>query len=113
MHAHQLEKTQERPLLLDVQPVCVTQILNIERVLLVSQFKLTVVHCVSSLQGSNHEGFEEGVILLLQEADGDEEVGAAGGNVRGVLLAHGLPHLSHLGVRARQVRDCRRSVLCV
>lgn len=42
------------------------------------------------------------VILLVKTADGDEEVKAAGGNVAGVILQHELPHLSHLGVRARQ-----------
>jgi phosphoglucan,water dikinase len=42
------------------------------------------------------------VILLVRRADGDEEVKAAGSNVAGVVLQHELPHLSHLGVRARQ-----------
>lgn len=36
-------------------------------------------------------------VLLLREADGDEEVGAAGPGLRGVILAQALPHLSHLG----------------
>lgn len=44
----------------------------------------------------------EDVILLVHEASGDEEVTAAGVPLRGVILAHSLPHLSHLGVRARQ-----------
>ncbi|PWS21981.1 hypothetical protein DKP78_20760, partial [Enterococcus faecium] len=35
-------------------------------------------------------------------ADGDEEVKAAGDNIVGVILLQELPHLSHLGVRARQ-----------
>ena len=47
-------------------------------------------------------------IVLAQRASGDEEVGAAAGpggaNVAGVLVAADLPHLSHLGVRARQER---------
>ncbi|KAG0626216.1 hypothetical protein M758_2G111500 [Ceratodon purpureus] len=42
------------------------------------------------------------IILLVKRADGDEEVKAAGSNVTGVVLQHELPHLSHLGVRARQ-----------
>ncbi|KAG0565181.1 hypothetical protein M758_8G165600 [Ceratodon purpureus] len=42
------------------------------------------------------------IILLVKQADGDEEVKAAGSNVAGVILQHELPHLSHLGVRARQ-----------
>jgi len=41
----------------------------------------------------------EPVVVLLQQADGDEEIPSG---VRGILLAHHIPHLSHLGVRARQ-----------
>lgn len=44
----------------------------------------------------------EVVVLLVNRADGDEEVKAAGGNVAGIVLCQELPHLSHLGVRARQ-----------
>ncbi|KAJ8755383.1 hypothetical protein K2173_019181 [Erythroxylum novogranatense] len=44
------------------------------------------------------------VILLVNKADGDEEVTAAGRNIVGVVLLQELPHLSHLGVRARQER---------
>lgn len=40
---------------------------------------------------------EEPVVLLVKRASGDEEVGACGVNLRGVILCHGLPHLSHLG----------------
>lgn len=42
------------------------------------------------------------VILMVSKADGDEEVTAAGSNIVGVILLQELPHLSHLGVRARQ-----------
>ncbi|XP_073021561.1 phosphoglucan, water dikinase, chloroplastic-like [Primulina eburnea] len=42
------------------------------------------------------------VILMVNKADGDEEVTSAGVNVTGVILMQELPHLSHLGVRARQ-----------
>ncbi|KAK9082642.1 hypothetical protein Scep_029113 [Stephania cephalantha] len=42
------------------------------------------------------------IILVVNKADGDEEVTAAGGKIIGVVLLHELPHLSHLGVRARQ-----------
>ncbi|XP_048131411.1 phosphoglucan, water dikinase, chloroplastic isoform X2 [Rhodamnia argentea] len=42
------------------------------------------------------------VILMVKRADGDEEVTASGGNIGGVILLQELPHLSHLGVRARQ-----------
>jgi phosphoglucan,water dikinase len=41
------------------------------------------------------------LVLLLNQADGDAEVPAS---VRGILLGHPIPHLSHLGVRARQAR---------
>ena len=52
--------------------------------------------------GAVKAGANEDVILLVHEASGDEEVSAAGVPLRGVILAHSLPHLSHLGVRARQ-----------
>ncbi|KAL0432167.1 UNVERIFIED_CONTAM: Phosphoglucan, water dikinase, chloroplastic [Sesamum latifolium] len=42
------------------------------------------------------------IILVVSKADGDEEVTAAGANITGVILMQELPHLSHLGVRARQ-----------
>lgn len=42
------------------------------------------------------------LILLVKQADGNEEVKAAGANVAGVVLQQELPHLSHLSVRARQ-----------
>jgi phosphoglucan,water dikinase len=59
---------------------------------------------------------DKGVVLLLREATGDEELavgvgsGTGGGGatsrppLRGIALAQPLPHLSHLGVRARQER---------
>ena len=39
------------------------------------------------------------LVVLLKQADGDEEIT---GNVTGIVLRHELPHLSHLAVRARQ-----------
>ncbi|TVU50595.1 hypothetical protein EJB05_01972 [Eragrostis curvula] len=45
---------------------------------------------------------KEPVVLVVNKADGDEEVKAAGDNIVGVILLQELPHLSHLGVRARQ-----------
>ena len=39
------------------------------------------------------------VIALVASAEGDEEIPS---EVRGILLGHAIPHLSHLGVRARQ-----------
>ena len=47
--------------------------------------------------GALPEGSSDPVILLVKEASGDEEVGAAGANLKGVILSHSLPHLSHLG----------------
>ena len=43
--------------------------------------------------------FSEPALVLLKQAEGDEEIPAG---VAGLVLAHDLPHLSHLGVRARQ-----------
>ncbi|GMH42043.1 hypothetical protein BSKO_09962 [Bryopsis sp. KO-2023] len=48
------------------------------------------------------------VVLLVRRADGDEDVAhlvagtSSGMNVTGIILCQELPHLSHLGVRARQ-----------
>ena len=39
----------------------------------------------------------EPIVLLVKLASGDEEVRAAGVDLKGVILCHGLPHLSHLG----------------
>ncbi|GJN13331.1 hypothetical protein PR202_gb00023 [Eleusine coracana subsp. coracana] len=50
---------------------------------------------------------KEPVVLIVNKADGDEEVKAAGDNIVGVILLQELPHLSHLGVRARQVSIAR------
>lgn len=44
-------------------------------------------------------GGSHGQVLLLGRATGDEDVGA---DVRGILLRHPIPHLSHLALRARQ-----------
>ncbi|XP_020594481.1 phosphoglucan, water dikinase, chloroplastic-like, partial [Phalaenopsis equestris] len=58
---------------------------------------------VDSLNPSSLPSFIEGpVILAIKKANGDEEVKAAGSNIVGVILSQELPHLSHLGVRARQ-----------
>lgn len=50
------------------------------------------------LQGEAAQG---PVVLLVNAASGDEEVGAAGIDLRGVLLCHTVPHLSHLGESSR------------
>jgi phosphoglucan,water dikinase len=47
-------------------------------------------------------GGEEPFVLLLDSADGDEELSTLGRPVVAVLLLQQLPHLSHLAVRCRQ-----------
>jgi phosphoglucan,water dikinase len=49
--------------------------------------------------GDLPENGAELVIAVLKKADGDEEIPRI---VKGILVAHEIPHLSHLGVRARQ-----------
>ncbi|EFJ49323.1 hypothetical protein VOLCADRAFT_90138 [Volvox carteri f. nagariensis] len=56
----------------------------------------------SGSKGGKEE--EEGVVLVVRRAEGDEELGPLGPRLRGVVLLQELPHLSHLGVRARQDR---------
>jgi len=53
---------------------------------------------VATLEAWSPSGQEQ-VLLLLDQAAGDEEIPSG---VAGIVLAHDLPHLSHLGVRARQ-----------
>jgi phosphoglucan,water dikinase len=50
--------------------------------------------CLENAQGQD-------AIVLVGSATGDEELGSLG-SLKGVILRHMLPHLSHLGVRARQ-----------
>jgi phosphoglucan,water dikinase len=45
---------------------------------------------------------EDDAIVVVNSVTGDEEVGALGRQLRGVIVRQQLPHLSHLGVRARQ-----------
>lgn len=53
------------------------------------------------------------LLLVVREADGDEELGPLVPlGLRGVVLCQELPHLSHLGVRARQVRCCTGVCAC-
>lgn len=56
--------------------------------------KLVSVAKLGELNAGN-----EPSIVVLAKAEGDEEIT---NGVSGILLAHELPHLSHLGVRARQ-----------
>jgi phosphoglucan,water dikinase len=60
--------------------------------------------CVERLTPEECAQFTEPVIVLVASADGDEEVSTCGPNVRGVVLCHALPHLSHLALRARQAK---------
>ncbi|XP_038995104.1 phosphoglucan, water dikinase, chloroplastic-like isoform X2 [Hibiscus syriacus] len=62
----------------------------------------TLVQVENIVPGSLPSSLEGPVILVVNKADGDEEVTAAGSNIAGVVLLQELPHLSHLGVRARQ-----------
>ncbi|KAG2449840.1 hypothetical protein HYH02_005363 [Chlamydomonas schloesseri] len=58
----------------------------------------------SSSSNGNGNGGDDGVVLMVRRADGDEELGPLGPRLRAVVLLQELPHLSHLGVRARQDR---------
>ncbi|GAB2267190.1 Phosphoglucan, water dikinase, chloroplastic [Dionaea muscipula] len=62
----------------------------------------TLVQVDKIVPGSLPSSLAGPVILLVSKADGDEEVTAAGANIVGIVLLQELPHLSHLGVRARQ-----------
>ncbi|MED6171495.1 Phosphoglucan, water dikinase, chloroplastic [Stylosanthes scabra] len=62
----------------------------------------TLVQVERIVPGSLPSPIEGPIVLLVNKADGDEEVTAAGKNIVGVILQQELPHLSHLGVRARQ-----------
>ncbi|XP_030508153.2 phosphoglucan, water dikinase, chloroplastic [Cannabis sativa] len=62
----------------------------------------TLIQVDRIVPGSIPSSVEGPIILLVNKADGDEEVTAAGSNIVGVVLLQELPHLSHLGVRARQ-----------
>jgi phosphoglucan,water dikinase len=57
--------------------------------------RLALVDSLNNLRDSS----DRQVLALLKSAQGDEEIPAS---VRGIVLAHEIPHLSHLGVRARQ-----------
>ncbi|KAK4433654.1 Phosphoglucan, water dikinase, chloroplastic [Sesamum alatum] len=62
----------------------------------------TLIQVESIVPGSVPSSVTGPIILVVSKADGDEEVTAAGANIAGVILMQELPHLSHLGVRARQ-----------
>src|ERR1017187_6358946 len=54
---------------------------------------------VAGLLDDLGQDFPEPLVVLLKNAEGDEEIPHG---ITGIMLAHDLPHLSHLGVRARQ-----------
>ncbi|PIN06610.1 Phosphoglucan, water dikinase [Handroanthus impetiginosus] len=62
----------------------------------------TLIQVENLVPGSVPDKVSGPIILVVNKADGDEEVTAAGANIVGVILMQELPHLSHLGVRARQ-----------
>ena len=66
------------------------------------QGRLVEVDCITPGGISGVTSPDEPIVLVVRSATGDEEVGTTGCNVKGVVLCHDLPHLSHLGVRARQ-----------
>ena len=49
----------------------------------------------------------EDTVLLVKSATGDEEVGAMGGVLKGVILCHSLPHLSHLGATSASTKSTK------
>ena len=53
----------------------------------------------AGLLGELGQDLPEPVVALLKNAEGDEEIPRG---VAGIVLAHEIPHLSHLAVRARQ-----------
>jgi len=53
----------------------------------------------AGLLGELGQDLPEPVVVLLKNAEGDEEIPRG---VVGIVLAHEIPHLSHLAVRARQ-----------
>jgi phosphoglucan,water dikinase len=57
--------------------------------------RMTVLNQLDQLR----EDGSEPMIAILEKVEGDEEIPKA---VKGILVAHEIPHLSHLGVRARQ-----------
>src|SRR3989337_3368275 len=57
--------------------------------------RLVLAEHLYDLADSAHEH----CVVLLKKAEGDEEIPT---DVAGIIIAHEIPHLSHLGVRARQ-----------
>ena len=57
----------------------------------------------ASKRGNGSSSDTAGFVLVVAAAEGDEELGPLVPlGLRGVVLRQELPHLSHLGVRARQ-----------
>ncbi|GFP87620.1 phosphoglucan water dikinase chloroplastic [Phtheirospermum japonicum] len=57
----------------------------------------TLMEVENIVPGSIPSSVTGPIILVVNKADGDEEVTAAGANIAGVILMQELPHLSHLG----------------
>ena len=57
--------------------------------------RVLALHTLSALNQQSPEP----LLVLLDQATGDEEIPPG---IAGIVLAHDMPHLSHLGVRARQ-----------
>ncbi|KHG00248.1 Phosphoglucan, water dikinase, chloroplastic -like protein [Gossypium arboreum] len=62
----------------------------------------TLVQVETIVPGSLPSSSEGPVILMVNKAEGDEEVTTAGSNITGVILLQELPHLSHLGTNERE-----------
>ncbi len=54
---------------------------------------------ITNLLDDVGQDLREPTVVILSNAEGDEEIPQS---VTGIVLGHGIPHLSHLGVRARQ-----------
>lgn len=75
----------------------------------ISRGKLVEVNNIDSIALPSRIRSDEKLILVVKRATGDEDVGhlvsgfsGKGMKVTGIVLCQELPHLSHLGVRARQ-----------
>ena len=61
---------------------------------------------VDTIREAAVEEAQEDLILLVRGASGEEEVGAAGRRLKGVILQQALPHLSHLGALPSNLDCC-------
>lgn len=75
----------------------------------ISRGRLVEVNSIDSIALPSNISSTDKLILVVKKANGEEDVGhlvsgftGAGMKVTGIILRQELPHLSHLGVRARQ-----------